>query len=220
MERFSWSRQPVADWNLSRAVFWTCTKDWPRLNSIAKRLHRLPNDRRLVADQSPTKISLRPIGEQSPPTSRRLIADWFNVTCFQAWQTTSTCNPCQDSGDKSPTSHRLVADYSPTSHRLVADRFLPDCKHVAVSTATSRRLIADPLQTCRRLVGDYNLDPNMGIKWLHKSHRLPVSCKEISRKQVVNRLRSRCKQGLTQLVKGQIFVRPIGVGQWIRDTLH
>ena len=67
-----------------------------------------------------------------------------------------------------------------------------------MSTATSRRLIADPLQTCRRLVGDYNLDPNMGIKWLHKSHRSPVSCIEISREQIANRLRSRCKQGLRQ----------------------
>ena len=35
----------------------------------------------------------------------------------------------------------------------------------------------------------------MGIKWLHKSHRSPVSCKEISREQVANRLRSQCKQG-------------------------
>ena len=51
----------------------------------------------------------------------------------------------KDSGNQSPTS------------RLVAVRFLPDCKHVALSTATSRRSIADQLQTCRRLVGDYNL---------------------------------------------------------------
>ena len=36
----------------------------------------------------------------------------------------------------------------------------------------------------------------MGIKWLGKSHRSPVSCKEISREQVANRLQSRCKQGL------------------------
>ena len=36
----------------------------------------------------------------------------------------------------------------------------------------------------------------MGIKWLGKSHRLPVSCKEISCEQVANRLQSRCKQGL------------------------
>ena len=35
----------------------------------------------------------------------------------------------------------------------------------------------------------------MGIKWLDKSHRSPVSCKEISREQVANRLQSRCKQG-------------------------
>ena len=40
----------------------------------------------------------------------------------------------------------------------------------------------------------------MGIKWLDKSHRSPVSCKEISREQVANRLQSRCKQGLNQLV--------------------
>ena len=37
----------------------------------------------------------------------------------------------------------------------------------------------------------------MGIKWLDKSHRSPVSCKEISREQVANRLQSRCKQGLS-----------------------
>ena len=36
----------------------------------------------------------------------------------------------------------------------------------------------------------------MGIKWLDKSHRSPVSCKEISREQVANRLQSRFKQGL------------------------
>ena len=36
----------------------------------------------------------------------------------------------------------------------------------------------------------------MGIKWLDKSHRSPVSCKEISRKQVANRSQSQCKQGL------------------------
>ena len=46
-----------------------------------------------------------------------------------------------------------VADWSPTSRRSI----LPDCKHVAVTTATSRRSVADQLQTCRRLVGDYNL---------------------------------------------------------------
>ena len=40
----------------------------------------------------------------------------------------------------------------------------------------------------------------MGIKWLDKSHRSPVSCKEISREQVANRLQSRCKQGLSQSV--------------------
>ena len=34
------------------------------------------------------------------------------------------------------------------------------------------------------------------LKWLDKSHRSPVSCKEISREQVANRLQSRCKQGL------------------------
>ena len=39
----------------------------------------------------------------------------------------------------------------------------------------------------------------MGIKWLDKSHRSPVSCKEISREQVANRLQSRCKQGFIGL---------------------
>ena len=39
----------------------------------------------------------------------------------------------------------------------------------------------------------------MGIKWLGKSHRSPVSCKEISREQVANRLQSRCKQGFNEL---------------------
>ena len=65
-----------------------------------------------------------------------------------------------------------------------------------MSTATSRRSIADQLQTCRRLVGNYNLYPNMDIKWLHKSHRSPISCKKISGESVANRSRSRCKQGL------------------------
>ena len=37
----------------------------------------------------------------------------------------------------------------------------------------------------------------MGINLLDKSHRSPVSCKEISREQVANRLQSRCKQGFT-----------------------
>ena len=37
----------------------------------------------------------------------------------------------------------------------------------------------------------------MGIKWLDKSHRSPVSCKEISREQVANRLQSRCKRGFS-----------------------
>ena len=37
----------------------------------------------------------------------------------------------------------------------------------------------------------------MGIKWLDKSHRSPVSCKEISREQVANRSQSQCKQGFT-----------------------
>ena len=37
----------------------------------------------------------------------------------------------------------------------------------------------------------------MGIKWLDKSHRSPVSCKEINREQVANRSRSQCKQGLS-----------------------
>ena len=60
-ERFSSSRQPVADWNQSRAVFWTCTKDWPRLNSIAKGLHRSPNDCQLVADWS--AIDRRPVAD-------------------------------------------------------------------------------------------------------------------------------------------------------------
>ena len=64
---------------------------------------------------------------------------------------------------------------------------------------SSRRSIADLLQTCRRLVGNYNLYPNMDIKWLHKSHRSPVSCIEISREQVANRLPSRCKQGFSNL---------------------
>ena len=41
----------------------------------------------------------------------------------------------------------------------------------------------------------------MGIKWLGKSHRSPVSCKEISREQVANRLQSRCKQGFIQTKK-------------------
>ena len=39
----------------------------------------------------------------------------------------------------------------------------------------------------------------MGIKLLDKSNRSPVSCKEISREQVANRLQSRCKQGLNQM---------------------
>ena len=40
----------------------------------------------------------------------------------------------------------------------------------------------------------------MGIKCLDKSHRAPVSCKEISREQVANRSRSQCKQGLTDML--------------------
>ena len=39
----------------------------------------------------------------------------------------------------------------------------------------------------------------MDIKWLDKSHRSPVSCKEISREQVANRSRSQCKQGFKHL---------------------
>ena len=38
----------------------------------------------------------------------------------------------------------------------------------------------------------------MGIKWLDKSHRSPVSCKEISCEQVANRSRSQCKQGFSE----------------------
>ena len=39
----------------------------------------------------------------------------------------------------------------------------------------------------------------MGIKWLDKSYRSPVSCKEISREQVANRSRSQCKQGFSDV---------------------
>ena len=92
----------------------------------------------------------------------------------------------KDSGDQSPTGRRLV---------------LPDCKHVAVSTATSRRSMADQLQTCHRLVGDYFLVSLYVHKLVYKSHRSPVSCKEISREQVANRLQSRCKQGFKHLSK-------------------
>ena len=44
----------------------------------------------------------------------------------------------------------------------------------------------------------------MGIKWLDKSHRSPVSCKEISREQVANRLQSRCKQGFSSIIYNSI----------------
>ena len=40
----------------------------------------------------------------------------------------------------------------------------------------------------------------MGINWLYKSHRSPISCKEISREQVANRSRSQCKQGFIDSV--------------------
>ena len=46
----------------------------------------------------------------------------------------------------------------------------------------------------------------MGIKWLDKSRRSPVSCKEISRKQVANRLQSRCKQGFIQPLYAHIKI--------------
>ena len=91
--------------------------------------------------------------------------------------------------DWSPTSCRLVADWSPIGFNLVAN--MSPCL---------RRQVADQSQTSCKPVADYSaikiFYPNMGIKWLGKSHRSPVSCKEISREQVANRLQSRCKQGL------------------------
>ena len=129
---------------------------------------------RTIDDQLPT--SQRPIADQSA-TDRRLVSmsrafKHMTYSIRYVWLFAS-----KDSGDQLPTYHDLVAD-----------RFylMQTCCRVT-----------DQLQTCRRLVGNYNLYPNMDIKWLHKSHRSPVSCKEISRKQVANRSRSRCKQGLT-----------------------
>ena len=86
---------------------------------------------------------------------------------------------------------RPVANWSPTSHQLVADRFYLIANMSPCHSLTGCRSIADQLQTCWRLVGNYNLYPYMGINWLHKSHRSPVSCKEISHEQVADRLRSR-----------------------------
>ena len=69
--------------------------------------------------------------------------------------------------------------------RLVADRFYL----IANMSPCLRRPFADQSQTCQQIIIFY---PNMGIKLLDKCHRSPVSCKEISRGQVVNRSRSQC----------------------------
>ena len=82
-------------------------------------------------------------------------------------------------GDWSPIGFYLIANMSPCLRRPVADQSQTSCKPVADKSA---------------IIIFY---PNMGIKWLDKSHRSQVSCNEISREQVANRLQSRCKQGLT-----------------------
>ena len=160
-ERFSSSRQPVADWNQSRAVFWTWTKDWPRLNSIAKGLQRSPNDCQLVADWSAieqrpvadSKIhcdllatNRRPVGDRSP-TSRRLIADWFQCHVLSnmtysiryVWPFASidSCHQSPTgrrqvtSADWSPIGFNPIANMSPCLRRQVADQSQTSCKPVA-----------------------------------------------------------------------------------------
>ena len=61
----------------------------------------------------------------------------------------------------------------------------------------------------------------MGIKWLGKSHRSPVSYKEISREQVANRLQSRCKQGLRYQYNEikSLFIIRIGHNLYINDLI-
>ena len=89
-----------------------------------------------------------------------------------------------------------VADWSPTSRRLAGDRY----RLIANMSPCLRRPVAEQSQTSCKPVADLSAiiisNPNMGIKLLDKSHRSPVSCKEISREQVANRSRSQCKQGL------------------------
>ena len=105
-----------------------------------------------------------------------------------------------------------VADWSPTSRRLVADRF----KLIANMSSCLRQPVADQSQTSCKPVADKSaiiiFYPNMGIKRLDKSHRSPVSCKEISREQVANRSQSRCKQGLSRPIENpeDIFCRDEG----------
>ena len=63
----------------------------------------------------------------------------------------------------------------------------------------------------------------MGIKWLGKSHRSPVSCKEISREQVANRLQSRCKQGFKRredINKSIIIVCLLNLLAWKASWAH
>ena len=94
---------------------------------------------------------------------------------------------------------RPVADWSPTSRRSVADRFYL----IANMSPCLRRPVADQSHTSCKPVADFSaiiiFHPNMGIKWLDKSHRSQVSCKEISREQVANRSRIQCKHGFNNV---------------------
>ena len=66
----------------------------------------------LIGDQSPTQISLRPIGDQSP-TSRRPTADWFQ--CHMLSDMTYSIRSVCPFASKDPGYQ--------SSRRLVADRF-------------------------------------------------------------------------------------------------
>ena len=108
----------------------------------------------------------------------------------------------KDSGDQVADWFYLIANMSPCLRRPVADM-----------SPINRRLVVNLSPTS---IIKYNLYPNMDIKWLHKSHRSPVSCKEISRKQVANRSRSRCKQGFSACSKDSS--RLISIGDWLATS--
>ena len=141
-ERFSWSCQPVANWNQSWAVFWTCTKDWIRSRRGFIGGQMIADwstiGRRLKCRFELSTTNCRLVGDRSVSMSHVFNHDIQHLVCL------AICI------EKFWRPVESVTDWS-----LISFTWLQTCRRVyGVSTATSHRQVTDQSQTSCKPVAD------------------------------------------------------------------